>query len=126
VLECELADQVSQCCIAAAALACPFGHAHSADVAAAAAAVVCAAIRDVSSDRARVWKVKSRTTRNRADALTSYKLVPTSGVKPMCRDNCAFLIRAGFLKHHLWVTPYTMGENYPGGPYPNQVGSSSS
>ena len=28
--------------------------------------------------------------------------------------------RAGFAKHHLWVTPYAPEERYPAGDYPNQ------
>jgi primary-amine oxidase len=28
--------------------------------------------------------------------------------------------RAGFLKNHLWVTPYHPDEKYPAGDYPNK------
>eukprot|EP00953_Heterococcus_sp_UTEX-ZZ885_P015560 8759-Heterococcus_DN1.PRE.2 len=79
------------------------------------------AVRDNDAAKARTWKIKSTSTRNRGGALTSYKLVPTSSLKPMARDEAKFLIRAGWLKHHLWVTPYKQGENYPGGAYPNQA-----
>ncbi|KAG5190137.1 hypothetical protein JKP88DRAFT_352796 [Tribonema minus] len=79
------------------------------------------AIRDANFPKARVWKVKASNAKNRAGAPTAYKIVPTSALAPMCRDESPFLIRAGFLKHQLWVTPYTVGQNYPGGAYPNQA-----
>jgi primary-amine oxidase len=60
------------------------------------------AVRDNDAAKARTWKIKSTSTRNRGGALTSYKLVPTSSLKPMARDEAKFLIRAGWLKHHLW------------------------
>ena len=28
--------------------------------------------------------------------------------------------RAGFARKHVWVTPYTPGQNFPAGDYPNQ------
>ncbi|CAI9282478.1 unnamed protein product [Lactuca saligna] len=31
-----------------------------------------------------------------------------------------FVRRAAFLKHNLWISPYTCGEDFPGGEFPNQ------
>ncbi|KAI7754798.1 hypothetical protein M8C21_018797 [Ambrosia artemisiifolia] len=36
------------------------------------------------------------------------------------RPEAKFLRRAAFLKHNLWITPYTPGEDFPGGEFPNQ------
>lgn len=57
---------------------------------------------------------------NRTGQLTGYKLVPGSNCLPLAGSEAKFLRRAEFLKHNLWVTPYTLNENFPGGEFPNQ------
>ena len=50
----------------------------------------------------------------------AYELVPGENVAPMAQPGSQFRRRAGFLDHHLWVTPYRRDERYPAGEYPNQ------
>jgi primary-amine oxidase len=38
----------------------------------------------------------------------------------MALPGSQFRRRAGFLDHHLWVTPYRRDERFPAGEYPNQ------
>ena len=57
---------------------------------------------------------------NRTGQLTGYKLVPGSNCLPLAGSEAKFLRRAEFLKHNLWVTPYALDENFPGGEFPNQ------
>ena len=50
----------------------------------------------------------------------AYELVPGDNVAPMALPGSQFRRRAGFLDHHLWVTPYRRDERFPAGEYPNQ------
>lgn len=38
----------------------------------------------------------------------------------MTQPQASLLRRAGFIKHHLWVTTYNPEHRYPGGDFPNQ------
>ncbi|KAK1359666.1 Amine oxidase [Heracleum sosnowskyi] len=78
------------------------------------------AMRDCNFSSARHWIVRNTRTVNRAGQLTGYKLVPGSNCLPLARSEAKFLRRAAFLKHNLWVTPYTRGEDFPGGEFPEQ------
>jgi primary-amine oxidase len=50
----------------------------------------------------------------------SYQLMAGNNVLPFAHERSSFLQRAGFTKHHVWVTPYHPEERYPAGEYPNQ------
>ncbi|KVH98907.1 Copper amine oxidase [Cynara cardunculus var. scolymus] len=65
-------------------------------------------------------QVRNTRTVNRTGQLTGYKLVPGSNCLPLAGSKAKFLRRAEFLKHNLWVTPYALDENFPGGEFPNQ------
>jgi primary-amine oxidase len=60
-------------------------------------------------------------TVNRTGVRTAYALHPHAFVAPFAHPDAAFLMRAGFLLHQLWVTPYARSERFPGGDYPNQA-----
>jgi primary-amine oxidase len=49
-----------------------------------------------------------------------YRLIPGENCEPFAHDDAAVIQRAGFLKRHLWVTPYQVDEKYAAGDYPNQ------
>jgi len=76
--------------------------------------------RDTNQAAARHWLVQSATKANRMGSPTAFALMPHTSVKPMAWPDADFLKRAGFLRHHLWVTPFSPEEKYPGGDYPNQ------
>jgi primary-amine oxidase len=76
--------------------------------------------RDVAPLQARRWRVENPVRRNRMGTPVAYELVPGENVAPMAQPGSQFRRRAGFLDHHLWVTPYRRDERYPGGEYPNQ------
>jgi primary-amine oxidase len=76
--------------------------------------------RDVAPLQARRWRVENPARRNRMGAPVAYELVPGENVAPMAQPGSQFRRRAGFLDHHLWITPYQRDERYPGGEYPNQ------
>ncbi|XWS63714.1 hypothetical protein CRYUN_Cryun06bG0125400 [Craigia yunnanensis] len=66
------------------------------------------------------WIVRNTRNVNMTGQLTGFKLVPGSNCLPLAGSEAKFLRRASFLKHNLWVTPYTCEEMYPGGKFPNQ------
>jgi primary-amine oxidase len=76
--------------------------------------------RDVAPLQARRWRVENPSRRNRMGTPVAYELVPGENVAPMAQPGSQFRRRAGFLDHHLWVTPYRRDERYPAGEYPNQ------
>ncbi|GFZ07840.1 copper amine oxidase family protein [Actinidia rufa] len=78
------------------------------------------AMRDINPLSARHWIVRNTRTVNRTGQLTGYKLIPGSNCTPLAGPEAKFLRRAAFLKHNLWVTPYALNENFPGGEFPNQ------
>ncbi|MED6180700.1 hypothetical protein PIB30_012576 [Stylosanthes scabra] len=78
------------------------------------------AMRDCEALSARHWIVRNTRSVNRTGHPTGYKLVPGSNCLPLAGSEAKFLRRAAFLKHNLWVTPYSPNEMYPGGEFPNQ------
>jgi len=46
--------------------------------------------------------------------------IPHGNVHPLAHPEAAFMRRAQFLKHQLWVTRYHPEHRYPGGDFPNQ------
>lgn len=69
---------------------------------------------------ARYWKIANKHSINAVDEPVAYKLVPGSNVPSFNLENSWFTQRAGFVKNHLWVTPYKPQERYAAGDYPNQ------
>ena len=78
------------------------------------------AVRDVNPLAARRWRVESAERTNRMGHPTAYELVPGDNVAPAPHADSGFVQRAGFIEHHLWVTPQRDDERYPAGDYPNQ------
>ncbi|KAJ8475833.1 hypothetical protein OPV22_019560 [Ensete ventricosum] len=78
------------------------------------------AMRDCDPFSARHWIVRNTRTVNRTGQPTGYKLMPGLNCLPLAGPEAKFLRRAAFLKHNLWVTPYSRDEMYPGGEFPNQ------
>ncbi len=68
----------------------------------------------------RYWKVVNESVRNRLDEPVGYRLVPGENAVPFASDDASVIKRAGFLKKHVWVTPYRDDEKYAAGDYPNQ------
>ena len=79
-----------------------------------------AARRRVSLDRARFWKVVNPHARNAVGEPTAYVIKPHGTAVPFVRPEASVLRRAGFMAHHLWVTPYAEDERHAAGQYPNQ------
>jgi primary-amine oxidase len=71
-------------------------------------------------ETARTWVVQNPNSKNRMGTNVGYKLQPTEVAVPYWRPESEVARRAGYLDHHLWVTPYDPEERFPAGQYPNQ------
>jgi primary-amine oxidase len=68
----------------------------------------------------RSWRITNPHVTNSLGEPVAYRLVPGENVLPMASSKASITHRAGFMKKHLWVTPFSEGELYAAGDYPNQ------
>ena len=76
--------------------------------------------RTVDPLTGRYWLISNPLVENYIGQPVSYKLVPGENILPFADPEASVSKRAGFMKKHLWVTPYSPDEMAPTGPYPNQ------
>ncbi len=79
-----------------------------------------AAQRIIDPYTARYWKITNPGALNRLGQAVGFKLIPGDNALPFAHPNSPILKRAGFMRKHLWVTPYQADERYAAGDYPNQ------
>lgn len=65
-----------------------------------------------------LWRVVSPANSNRNGYPTSYQLVPGMSIETLLTADDYPRRRAGFIDHHLWVTPYQPHERFAAGDYP--------
>jgi primary-amine oxidase len=68
----------------------------------------------------RTWKVINPRVLNAVGEPVGYKFFPGDNAFPFASPNAWWRKRAGFVNHHVWVTPFNEGEKYAAGDYPNQ------
>jgi primary-amine oxidase len=78
------------------------------------------ALANLNLETARTWKIINETSRNRTGEPVGYKFIPGDNSVPFASANAWWRLRAGFVNHHVWVTPFREDENYAAGDYPNQ------
>jgi primary-amine oxidase len=71
-------------------------------------------------ETARTWKVVNPSVRNRVGEPVGYRFLPGDNAFPFASPDAWWRRRAGFVDHHVWVTPYRADERYGAGDYPNQ------
>ena len=49
-----------------------------------------------------------------------YRFLPGDNAVPFASENAWWRKRAGFVNHHVWVTPFDDKERYAAGDFPNQ------
>ena len=76
--------------------------------------------RTVDPMAGRYWLITNPSVHNYLGQPVSYKLVPGENVLPFAHPEAMVSKRAGFMRKHLWVTPYRSDELGAAGPYPNQ------
>jgi primary-amine oxidase len=75
--------------------------------------------RRVDTASARWWEIVNPSRLHRLGEPIGYRLLPGETTFPFAQPDAAVSKRAGFIREHLWVTPYHPGERYAAGEYPN-------
>jgi primary-amine oxidase len=65
-----------------------------------------------------LWRVRSASRKNHVGYSTSYQLMSGMNAHTLLAADDYLRRRAGFIDHHLWVTPYHSEERYAAGEYP--------
>jgi primary-amine oxidase len=73
---------------------------------------------DVDLRRPALWRILSGSTLNEHGYPTSYHLSPGKPIVTLLSEDDWPRLRAGFIDHHLWVTPYQPDERYAAGRFP--------
>lgn len=69
---------------------------------------------------ARTWKIVNPAVKNVVGEPVGYKFLPGDNSFPMGSPEAWWRKRAGFVNYHVWVTPFSEGERFGAGDYPNQ------
>lgn len=69
---------------------------------------------------ARTWRIVNRESLNHVGDPVGYKFMAGDNSLPMGSPNAWWRKRAGFVNHHVWVTPYRDDERFAAGDFPNQ------
>lgn len=77
---------------------------------------------NVRTETARSWKIVNHAVRNAVGEPVAYKFIPGDNTVPFASPEAWWRRRAGFVNHHVWVTPFADAERYAAGDYPNQSG----
>jgi primary-amine oxidase len=78
------------------------------------------AMAHVSVETSRSWRVVNPSVKNAMGAPVGYKFFPGDNAFPLASRNAWWRRRAGFVDHHVWVTPYMEDEKFAAGDFPNQ------
>jgi len=78
------------------------------------------ACASLNLETARAWKVINPAVTNAVGQPVAYKFFPGDNAFPFASPNAWWRKRAGFVNHHVWVTPFRDEEKYAAGDYPNQ------
>ena len=73
---------------------------------------------DIDLQRPALWRVLSTDRVNAAGYPTSFQVLPGRNANTLLSPDDYPRRRAGFIDHHLWVTPYRIEERYAAGDHP--------
>ncbi len=73
---------------------------------------------DIDLAQPALWRILSSSRRNAVGYPTSYQLMPGRNANHLFVADDYSLRRAGFIDHHLWVTPYDPDERFAAGDHP--------
>lgn len=76
------------------------------------------AVRQVSAETARFWRITNPNKITDLGAPTAYRLIPGGNAPMLHSQDSPFRQRMAFAGQHFWVTPVNQDEMYAGGPYP--------
>jgi primary-amine oxidase len=75
---------------------------------------------NLNLETARTWKFVNPAVLNAVGEPVGYKFMPGDNCFPFASKNAWWRRRAGFVDHHVWITPYNEAEKHAAGDYPNQ------
>jgi primary-amine oxidase len=75
---------------------------------------------NLSLETGRTWKIINPGVKNAVGQPVGYRFMPGDNAVPYASPNAWWRKRAGFVNHHVWVTPYDESERFGAGDYPNQ------
>ena len=75
---------------------------------------------NLSLETARIWKFTNPTVLNAVGEPVAYKFMPGDNCCPFATKKAWWRKRAGFVDHHVWITPYRKEERHAAGNFPNQ------
>ena len=73
---------------------------------------------DINLERPALWRVLSNDHRNSSGYPTSFQVFPGRNANTLLSEDDYPRRRAGFIDHHLWVTPQRDGERHAAGDHP--------
>ena len=73
---------------------------------------------DINLERPALWRVVSNDRTNSSGYPTSFQVVPGRNANTLLSEDDYPRRRAGFIDHHLWVTPQRDGERHAAGDHP--------
>ena len=78
------------------------------------------ACANLSLETGRTWKFVNPAEKNALGEYPGYKFIPGDNAFPFASREAWWRKRAGFVDHHVWVTPFDENERFAAGDYPNQ------
>ncbi len=81
-----------------------------------------AAMSELDLTTGRTWKIINPSVKNAVGQPVGYRFFAGDNAVPYGAPTAWWRKRAGFVEHHVWVTPYAEDERYAAGEYPNQSG----
>ena len=78
------------------------------------------ACANLNVETSRTWKIINPGVLNGMGKPVGYKLFPGDNALPLASTDAWWRRRAGFVDHHVWVTPFRDDERFAAGDYPNQ------
>ncbi len=75
---------------------------------------------NLNLETARSWKIVNPKSLNAVAEPVGYRFLPGDNCVPFASKNAWWRKRAGFVNHHVWVTPFNENEKHAAGNYPNQ------
>ncbi len=73
---------------------------------------------NINLEKPAMWRFISSDRKSKVGYPTSYRIKPGMTGAPLFSDDDYPRLRAGFIDHHLWVTPYEPDELYAAGEFP--------
>ncbi len=78
------------------------------------------AMGELNLQTGRTWKIVNPSVKNAVGQPVGYRFFAGDNAVPYGGPSAWWRKRAGFVEHHVWVTPYVEEERYAAGEYPNQ------